>query len=47
MILKILPRKNFFQIKDICYDQKLPLSDSLINQILSLCEDNNRDGQYR
>lgn len=35
------------QIKDICYDQKLPLSDSLINQILQLCEDNNRDGQYR
>ncbi|XP_060605314.1 uncharacterized protein LOC132757872 isoform X6 [Ruditapes philippinarum] len=35
------------QIKDICYDQKLPLSDSVINQILNLCEDNNRDGQYR
>ncbi|XP_045158411.2 uncharacterized protein LOC123524347 isoform X24 [Mercenaria mercenaria] len=35
------------QIKDICYDQKLPLSDSLINHILNLCEDNNRDGQYR
>ncbi|XP_052246638.1 uncharacterized protein LOC127855251 isoform X4 [Dreissena polymorpha] len=35
------------QIKDICYDQKLPLSDSLVNQILSLCEDSNRDGQYR
>ncbi|WAR24417.1 hypothetical protein MAR_038086, partial [Mya arenaria] len=34
------------QIKDICYDHKLPLSDSLLNQILSLCEDSNRDGQY-
>ncbi|XP_052775961.1 uncharacterized protein LOC128213890 isoform X24 [Mya arenaria] len=35
------------QIKDICYDHKLPLSDSLLNQILSLCEDSNRDGQYK
>ena len=36
-----------FQIKDICYDHKLPLSDSLVNHILTLCEDSNRDGQYR
>lgn len=35
------------QIKDICYDHKLPLSESLLNRILELCEDNNRDGQYR
>ena len=37
----------FFQIKDICYDLKLPLSASLQNQILVHCEDSNGDGQYK
>ncbi|KAL4236245.1 hypothetical protein ACF0H5_004633 [Mactra antiquata] len=35
------------QMKDVCYDQHLPISDSLINKILSICENRSNEGQYR
>ncbi|KAL4236244.1 hypothetical protein ACF0H5_004632 [Mactra antiquata] len=34
------------EIKDICYDEHLTLSDSVLNRILAHCESGNRTGQY-
>ncbi|ESO92595.1 hypothetical protein LOTGIDRAFT_233043 [Lottia gigantea] len=37
---------SYNQIKDICRDFRIPLTESLLQQILSRCQDLNKDGQY-